>query len=327
MLFLVLLAAAPARAEAPLKRSRAVKELIHEAGAALARLDVARARELWGEVYDIERSNVAMCNMGQLDLRMGRWEEAVVELSQCVEHMPAPRTEVERRLYDHRHADLARARRRVGEVVLVPPPGVVGMFVNGRGVKDGSRVYVRPGQHEVMAVGQEGQVARAGVKVEAGESKEVPLTFDKPAQAPEDRAQPPKRASGPGAPGPAAPKGPPQGAGRPGPDLRIVTTGAVASVGFLVAGTVCLQSAQGYGQEATAARHHARVMGAVDPAFQPDYNEMIDAAAHEKLMRLLGTSALIAGAAAGAATLVYVWLPNDAQIRVTAHGAEVRVRW
>ncbi|WP_437546167.1 tetratricopeptide repeat protein [Sorangium sp. So ce367] len=324
---MLLLAAASARAEAPPKRSRAVKELIREAGAALDRLDVARARELWGEVYDIERSNVAMCNMGQLDLRMGRWEEAVVELSQCVEHMPAPRTEVERRLYDHRHADLARARRRVGEVVLMPPPGVVGMFVNGRGLKDGSRVYVRPGQHEVMAVGQEGQVARAGVRVEAGESKQVPLTFDKPAQAPEDHAQPPKRASGPGAPGPATQKGPPQGAGRPGPDFRIVTTGAVASVGFLVAGTVCLQSAQGYGQEATAARHHARVMGAVDPAFQPDYNEMIDAAANEKLMRLLGTSALIAGAAAGAATLVYVWLPNDAQIRVTAHGAELRVRW
>ncbi|WP_437913375.1 tetratricopeptide repeat protein [Sorangium sp. So ce302] len=333
-LLLVLLAAASARAEAPLKRSRAVKELIREAGAALDRLDVARARELWGEVYDIERSNVAMCNMGQLDLRMGRWEEAVVELSQCVEHMPAPRTEVERRLYDHRHADLARARRRVGEVVLMPPPGVVGMFVNGRGVKDGSRVYVRPGQHEVMAVGQEGQVARAGVKVEAGESKEVPLTFDKPAQAPEDhaqppkdRAQPPKGASGPGAPGPAAPKGPPQGAGRPGPDLRIVTTGAVASVGFLVAGTVSLQSAQGYEQEATAGRHHAEVMNRLDPTFQPDYDEMIDTAASGKLMRLLGTSALIAGAAAGAATLVYVWLPNDVQIRVTAHGAEVRVRW
>ncbi|WP_437527169.1 hypothetical protein WME79_42315 [Sorangium sp. So ce726] len=323
----MLLATASARAEAPLKRSRAVKELIREAGAALDRLDVARARELWGEVYDIERSNVAMCSMGQLDLRMGRWEEAVVELSQCVEHMPAPRTEVERRLYDHRHADLARARRRVGEVVLMPPPGVVGMFVNGRGVKDGSRVYVRPGQHEVMAVGQEGQVARAGVRVEAGESKKVPLTFDKPAQAPEDHAQPPKGASGPGAPGPAAPKGPPQGAGRPGPDLRIVTTGAVASVGFLAAGAVSLQSAQGYAQEAKAARQHAQLMSTVDPAFQPDYDEMVDTAASGKLMRLLGTSALIAGAAAGAATLVYVWLPNDAQIRVTAHGAEVRVRW
>ncbi|WP_437276321.1 hypothetical protein WME90_34450 [Sorangium sp. So ce375] len=265
---------------------------------------------------------------------MGRWEEAVAELSQCVEHMPAPRTEVERRLVEHRHADLARARGRVGEVVLMPPPGVVGMFVNGRGVKDGTRVYVTPGQHEVMAVGQEGQVARAGVKVEAGESKAVPLTFDKPAQAPEDhvqppkdRAQPPKGASGPGAPGPAAPKGPPQGAGRPGPDLRIVTTGAVASVGFLVAGAVSLQSAQGYEQEAKAARQHARLMSTVDPAFQPDYDEMVDTAANGKLMRLLGTSALIAGAAAGAATLVYVWLPNDAQIRVAAHGAEVRVRW
>ncbi|WP_437295618.1 tetratricopeptide repeat protein [Sorangium sp. So ce426] len=334
VLLLGLVATAPARAEAPPKRSEAVKELIREARAALDRSDLAQARELWGVAYDIERSNVAMCNLGQLDVRMGRWEEAVGELSQCVQHMPAPSTEEERRLVEYRHADLARARRRVGEVVLMPPPGIVGMFVNGRGVKDGNRVYVRPGQHEVMAVGQEGQVARAGVRVEAGESKAVPLTFDKPAQAPEDRAQPPKDraqppkgASGPGAPGPAAPKGPPQGAGRPGPDFRIVTTGAVASIGFLVAGTVSLQSARGYGQEATAARYHALVMSKLDPAFQPDYNGMVDTAASGKLMRLLGTSALIAGAAAGAATLVYVWLPNDTQIRVAAHGAEVRVRW
>ncbi|WP_437853853.1 hypothetical protein [Sorangium sp. So ce363] len=88
-----------------------------------------------------------------------------------------------------------------------------------------------------------------------------------------------------------------------------------------------LQSAQGYEQEAKAAWYHAQEMSKLDPAFQPDYNQVIDPAASWKLMRLLGTSALIAGAAAGAATLVYVWLPNDTQLRVAAHGAEVRVRW
>ncbi|WP_437276320.1 hypothetical protein WME90_34445 [Sorangium sp. So ce375] len=62
----MLLATVPTRAEAPLKRSRAVQELICEAGAALDRLDVAQAREFWGAAYDIERSNVAMCNLGQL---------------------------------------------------------------------------------------------------------------------------------------------------------------------------------------------------------------------------------------------------------------------
>ncbi|WP_437576404.1 hypothetical protein [Sorangium sp. So ce887] len=291
----------------------------------MARLDIARARELWAEVYEIERSNVAMCTLGQLDARMGRWADAMVELSQCVDQMPAPRTKQQRSLYEQRHADLARARRRVGEVVLVPPPGVVGMLVNGRGVKDGRRVYVAPGQHEVTAVGEDGQVARTSVKVEAGESKPVPLTFDKP--APEDRAQAPKGAPGPRAPGPAAPKAPHQGAARPGADFRIVATGAMASAGLLVTGAVFLQSAQGYEQESTAAGYHAQTMSKLDPAFQPDYNEIIDTAASGKLMSLLGTSSLIVGAAACVATLVYVWLPNDTQIRVATHGAEVRVRW
>ncbi|WP_437598871.1 hypothetical protein WMF28_39415 [Sorangium sp. So ce590] len=294
----------------------------------MARLDIARARELWAEVYEIERSNVAMCTLGQLDARMGRWADATVELSQCVDQMPAPRTKQQRSLYEQRHADLARARRRVGEVVLVPPPGVVGMLVNGRGVKDGRRVYVAPGQHEVTAVGEDGQVARASVKVDAGESKPVPLTFDKPAPAPEDRAQAPKGASGPRAPGPAAPpKGPPQGAARPGPDLRMVVTGTMASAGLMVTGAVCLQSAQGYKQEAMAAWDRADSGQTEDTTFRPEYNEVIDKAATGKLMSVLGTSALVAGAMAGVATVVYVWLPNDTQIRAGTHGAAVRIRW
>ncbi|WP_437943456.1 hypothetical protein WMF27_40345 [Sorangium sp. So ce281] len=325
-LFLVLFTTATAHAAGPPERSRPVKELIREAEAAVARLDIARARELWAEVYEIERSNVAMCTMGQLDARMGRWAEAMVELSQCVDQMPAPRTKQERSLYERRHADLARARTRVGEMVLVPAPGVVGMLVNGRGVKHGSsRVFVPPGQHEVTAVGEDGQVARTSVKVEAGESKPVPLTLDKP--APVDRAQGPERASGSPAPGPAAPKGPPQGAARPGPDLRVVVTGTMASVGLLVTGAVCLQSAQGFKQEATAAWKSADSGRAAGTALRPDYNEIIDTAATGKLMSVLGTGALVTGAAAGVATLVYVWLPNDTQIRVATHGAEIRFRW
>ncbi|WP_437905168.1 hypothetical protein WME95_43820 [Sorangium sp. So ce327] len=322
----MLFAAATAHAAGPPERSRPVKELIREAEAAVARLDIARARELWVEVYEIERSNVAMCTMGQLDARMGRWAEAMVDLSQCVDQMPAPRTKQERSLYERRHADLARARLRVGEMVLVPAPGVVGMLVNGRGVKHGSsRVYVPPGQHEVTAVGEDGQVARTSVKVEAGESKPVPLTLDKP--APVDRAQAPKGAPAPEAPAPTATKEPPRAAARPGPDLRVVVTGTMASVGLLVTGAVCLQSAQGYKQEATAAWDRAYRGPTDGTASQPDYKEFVDAAASAKLMRVLGTSALVVGATAGVGTLVYVWLPNDTQIRVATHGAEIRFRW
>ncbi len=157
-LFLVLFATAYARAAAPPERSRPVEELIREAEAAVARLDIARARELWAEVYEIERSNVAICTLGELDERLERWAEAVVELSRCVGHMPAPRTKEERssvRAASRRSSPCPNAGGRGG---LVPPPGVAGMLVSGRGVKHGSsRAYVPPGQHEATAVGRRGR--------------------------------------------------------------------------------------------------------------------------------------------------------------------------
>lgn len=327
-LFLVLFATAYARAAAPPERSRPVEELIREAEAAVARLDFARARELWAEVYEIERSNVAICTLGELDERLERWAEAVVELSRCVGHMPAPRTKEERSLYERRHADLARARTRVGEVVFVPPPGVAGMLVSGRGLQHGSsRAYVPPGQHEATAVVEEGQVPRATVKVQAGESKPVPLASVKPAPAPEGRAQAPEGAPGPRAPGPAAPKGPPQGAARPGPDLRIVLTGTMASAGMLGASALCVQSARGHEQKATAAGHREGRLGTGGATPPPDASERTEHAAGAKLMRFLGTGALLAGATAGVGTLLYVVLPNDTQIGVGPLGVGVRARW
>ncbi|WP_434043546.1 MULTISPECIES: hypothetical protein [Sorangium] len=317
-MLLGLLATADAGAAEPAERSRRGEELIREADAAVARIEVARARELWAEVHEIDGSTVAICTMGQLDARMGRWEDAAEELSQCIDRMPAPQTELQRRRYEGRRADLAAARRRVGEVRILPPPGVVGMLVNGRGVKDGSRVYVAPGQHEVTAVGPEGQVARASVMVDAGESKAVPLAFEKVAPVPKGRAPEPTH---------APPAAEPQGRTGRGPDLRIVVTGAMVSLGFLVTGPVCLQSAYGYKQEARDAWNRAGLLQGPSATRQPDYEEMIDAAASAKFMESLGAGALVAGAAAGVATLVYVWWPYDTQIKVSAHGAEVRVRW
>ncbi|WP_438016232.1 hypothetical protein WMF18_36115 [Sorangium sp. So ce315] len=313
-----MLATAGAHAEEPAERSRRVEDLIREADAAVARLEVAQARELWEEVYRTDGSTMAICTMGQLDARMARWEDAAEELSQCIDRMPAPRTELQRRRYEGRRADLATARRRVGEVRILPPPGVVGMLVNGRGIKDRSRVYVAPGQHEVTAVGPDGQVARASVKVDAGESKEVPLAFEKLAPVARSRAEKPKSPPASATPSPA---------GGSGPSLRLVATGAMVSVGFMITGAVCLHSAQRHDDDAKAARRHADLMWKLDPTFRPDYDTWVDAAADGKLMRFLGTGSMVLGATAGVAALVYVWLPNDVQLRVATQGAEVRVRW
>lgn len=114
---------------------------------------------------------------------------------------------------------------------------------------------------------------------------------------------------------------------RPGPDLGLIVTGALSSAGLLVASAVCMRSAQRVEQEAKAAEHREgkpRIAGATPP---PDSGAIIDDPASAKLMRVLGTGALLAGATAGVGTLVYVWLPNDTQFGVGTHGVGVRVRW
>ncbi|AUX20864.1 hypothetical protein SOCEGT47_013400 [Sorangium cellulosum] len=160
-----------AAAADPPPRSRKVQELIDEAEKAARRLDLDRARELWAQIYTLEPSTMALCQLGQFDRRLGRLEEAAEELSTCVEQMPAPANDVERRRYEVRHADLAAVRQRVAELHVSPPPGTARLLVDGKQVSTGGgRVFVAPGQHEVTAMGKQGQVAHALVKVAAGKN-------------------------------------------------------------------------------------------------------------------------------------------------------------
>jgi hypothetical protein len=151
--------------------------MVGQAEAAVHRLDVARARELWAQIHAIERSSVSVCQLGQLDRRLGRWEEAMSELSECIKRMPAPRDANERRLYEVRHADLAAARQHVGELQVIAPVGAVRVLVDGTDRDARRRLYLAPGQHEVKALGKQGETASALVNVEAGQAQSVALAF------------------------------------------------------------------------------------------------------------------------------------------------------
>ncbi|WP_438035833.1 hypothetical protein [Sorangium sp. So ce204] len=300
-LSVVLAGAFPLAAAEPPPRSREVQELIDEAEKAAKRLELARARELWARVNAIDPSTMAVCQLGQYDLRLDRLEEAAAELEECVEKMPAPTDDVERRRYEVRHADLAAVRQRVAELHVSPPPGTARLLVDGREVSAGSPVFVAPGQHEVTAMGEQGQVVRALVKVEARQSRGVRLPLFE------------------------APKAPATSARNP----WIMGAGAAASVALLGAG-VGLRVAGDFAERETAAKAARLSDGSMFPSsaqFREVYDEANAADTRARLFHGFGSAALVAGAALGAATVVYVVWPRKAEIRPRGAGAEVRLVW
>jgi hypothetical protein len=302
--------AAETAAAGPPPRTREVEEMVRQAEAAVGRLDVARARDLWAQIHAIEHSTVSFCQLGQLDRRLGHWEDAMAELSECIERMPAPRDAKERRLYEVRHADLAMARQRVGEVQVIAPLGAVRVLVDGMDRDARRRLYLAPGQHEVKAVGKQGETARALVNVEAGRAQSIALTFD-------EGVRPPLR----GAP-PTAPASP---SVRSAVKPWIMGGGIIGSVAF---------AAVGVGLRVDGASSAADIEGELDAARNaspPDYAQirarLQQQASTAETVYDVGTAALVAGATLGAATLVYVVVGQRTQVRARTAGVEVTYVW
>lgn len=303
-------------------RSSEVERLIREADAAVQDLDIDRARELWAQVYALEPSTMALCQLGQLDRRLGRLEEAAAELTRCVEQMRAPTNAVERRRYEVRRADLAAVRQRVAEVRLLAPPGTTQVLLDGKEVKPGIPIYVAPGQHQIAVLGQRGQVGHRLAKVDAGESRDVLLSFDHEPGASASTAS----ETTPVAPVPAQ-LDPTAARARPVP--WIVAAGAAASVALLFAGAGFHLSANGADDEVAAktAKMREEQLLPSSPQFERLYDEATAANERANLFHGVGTGVLIAGVLAGAATVVYVALPRSTEIRASMAGAEVKIAW
>ncbi|WP_437804533.1 hypothetical protein [Sorangium sp. So ce693] len=303
-----------AAAADPSPRDREVQELIDEAEKAAKRLDLARAREYWARVNALKPSTMAVCQLGQFDLGLDRLEEAAAELSKCVEQMPAPTNDLERRRYEARHAALAAVRQRVAELHISPPPGTARLLVDGREVSAGGPVFVTPGQHEVTAMGKQGQVAHALVKVAASDSRRVSLAFETPKAA---AARAPVPA--PVAPAPA----------RSRPNPWIIGSGAAASAVLLGAGVGLHVAGDAAESEATAnvARLSEGTVFLTSARFRQLHDDANAANTRAGLFRGFGTAALVASATLGAATVVYVVWPRKAEIRPRGAGAEVKLVW
>jgi hypothetical protein len=184
----------------------------------------------------------------------------------------------------------------------------------GRDVDAAGAIYVAPGRHEVVATGQQGQRAQATVKVAAGESRHVLLAFERP--------PPPAMAILPVSAPARWPASTPSG-----PTPWIAGTGVTASLTLLTTGLLFRLDASARADEFR--QEMALVIYCIEnkQSYEGPLARANAARAEERMMDIAGNIALIAGVAAGSATLAYVLLPRGTQIRVQAGGVTARYSW
>ncbi|MGK3974396.1 hypothetical protein WMF38_22115 [Sorangium sp. So ce118] len=298
----------------PPPRSRELEALYKQAEAAMKNLDMVEARRLWARINHLDPSTMALCQLGVVDTRLGRWDVAAEELSECAARMPPPKNDVERRRWEVRHADLARVLQEVGVLHIFTAPGVVPerILVDGRKVARADRVYVLPGLHEIVAMAYDGRIARVSVTARAAESQSVPIVFETIESRP---ARPAGAVVGPLAPTREAVAGPAPSGVKP----WVVASGATAAVGLLVTGIGLHVAANSTEDERRAALCEVAPTDRVAQA-----NASVEGVS---TMSHLGTASLTAGALLGVATLIYVVVADDTEMRPRPGGAEVKVTW
>ncbi|WP_437285712.1 PEGA domain-containing protein [Sorangium sp. So ce406] len=304
--------------------SEAQRRLERSADRAVAEGQLAKARDLWLQVWQLAPSEKAACNVGQLAFRVGDMTRAAEFLALCLERTPAPRSGAERERYASRALDLARVKQEVGALTFAVPPGAQ-LSIDGRPVGQaplGREVYVEPGSHRVRAA--LGAAAKeTTVEVRAGEARLLVIDLAPPAPvggvapaAPVGAEQATPRAPAPaGLPGAAG-----LAPGSEGPATALVLLGGAATAGCITLGAIFLAEANGHQRrfDELLARNHGgyRIAGAELQRAQSAYGAM--GRAEER-----AAIALTAGALLGAGTLIYALLPRSRGPRVTAAGTQL----
>ncbi|WP_438023625.1 hypothetical protein [Sorangium sp. So ce233] len=315
----------PSAGRADTGASEAQRRLERSADRAVAEGQLAKARDIWLQVWQLAPSEKAACNVGQLAFRVADMARAAEFLALCLERTPAPRSGGERERYASRALDLARVKQEVGALTFAVPPGAQ-LSIDGRPVGHaplGREVYVEPGSHRVRAA--LGTAAKEiTVEVRAAEARLVVLDLALPSPvrgpaptAPVGAEQASPRAPAPagwtGAAGPAAP-------GRDAPATELVLLGGAATAGCVTLGAIFLAEANGHARrfDDLLARNHGgyRIAGAELQRAQSAYRAM--GRAEER-----AAVALTAGALLGAGTLIYALFPRSRGPRVTAAGTQL----
>jgi hypothetical protein len=276
---------------------------------------LADSRDLWLQIWNIERSQVAACNIGALSHRIGEQPTAVRWLSLCKEIMHPPRTPIERTLYESRLYDLARARGLVGELRVLAPAGA-SITLDGAPVEvvSGKLIPVNPGRHVVRAE-LNGVIMKAEVDVPRGETRDVKL--DVPPTPPKTLApSKDRRIARPALPPPPS-----------GPSIGVVVGGIGGSTALLALGGglfvfAYMQEDEGYVIADHAAGNRCYKTEAPSCREAESYWDTTSAA------RAAGATSLILGGVLATVTLTYALLSGrQAEVKATAGGIEVSGVW
>ncbi|WP_437996595.1 hypothetical protein WMF26_37120 [Sorangium sp. So ce185] len=297
-----------AGADAPPSGPKA--RLQRSADRAVAEGQLAEARDLWLQLWQLEPSEKAACNVGQLSFRIGDMPRAAEFLTACLERTPAPADAGARERYQSRALDLARAKQAVGALTFAVPRGAE-LSVDGRPVGRaplGRAVFVAPGAHRVRAaLGEAAQ--ETTVEVRAGDARQVVLDPAAPADTGAAAARPPApRAPGAAAPRPPAPRAPARAEPGAGPAPGLVLLGTVASAGCVTLGAVLLARSGEHERrfDDLLERNHGgyRIAGLELQRAQRAYSAM-------ELAEERAAVALTAGALLATATLIYAFYPRS----------------
>ncbi|MGK3986315.1 hypothetical protein WME99_24930 [Sorangium sp. So ce136] len=305
----------PSAGRADTGASDAQRRLERSADRAVAEGQLAKARDLWLQLWQLEPSEKAACNVGQLAFRVADMPRAAEFLALCLEKTPAPGGDQARERYASRALDLARARQEVGALTFAVPQGAQ-LSIDDRPIGRAPlarEVFVAPGSHRVRAA-LDTAAKEAAVEVRAGEARLVVIDLAAPAPGADRRRQATPRAPGPArlmAPaGQAAPA-------EEGPAPGLILVGGVATAGCVTLGAIFLTESRGHERrfDDLIARNHGgyRIAGAELQRAQHAYGAMERAEERAAV-------ALVAGAVLGAGTLVYALFPRSRGPRLTAAG-------
>ncbi|WP_437950876.1 hypothetical protein WME98_08800 [Sorangium sp. So ce296] len=297
-----------AGADAPPSGPKA--RLQRSADRAVAEGQLAEARDLWLQLWQLEPSEKAACNVGQLSFRIGDMPRAAEFLTACLERTPAPADAGARERHQSRALDLARAKQAVGALTFAVPRGAE-LSVDGRPVGRaplGRAVFVAPGAHRVRAaLGEAAQ--ETTVEVRAGDARQVVLDPAAPTDTGAAAARPPARVEpGAAAPRPPAPRAPARAEPGAGPAPGLVLLGTVASAGCVTLGAVLLARSGEHERrfDDLLERNHGgyRIAGLELQRAQRAYSAM-------ELAEERAAVALTAGALLATATLIYAFYPRS----------------